>query len=395
MRFIEEGRVEWLSGLTLDLLPDPMPPGISIRSKGSVLGLYADGVVGSFHLLDGSSVSITPKIGEANFLRMLFIAEGNQPELDGVLDDFVWYADDPEQTFVSAIARRFLYLVDAILAKGARQQRDPISRRAYSLTGKVNFVATANHIQLRHDRPIESTIKKRSFSTPENRLISHALSSLGPSLSPDFYDVWGTLLRNWNRKIPDNSFSITELEIVKRMQVARKFGGSRDEYQEAISLALTLMGHQGLTTSDTSSTLGDAQLIRTAHVYECYLRKVVQQIRSPFGDIVSGPEKIQLSLYDDGSYLINPDIIIWHAGLPVLLIDAKYKSVESGDHYQMISYLSRFNLKTGILISPSTHDSKVVQHTQENGVKVLELQISLRNLGEIPETIAQAIDSIL
>lgn len=395
MRIVEEGKVEWLTGLTLNLLPDPMPSGVTIRSKGGVIGLYADGVVGSFHLLDGSSVSITPKIGEANFLRMLFVAEGNQSELNDVLDNFVEYGIGSEQTFVNALTRRFLFLVDAILAKGARQQRDSSLSRSYSLAGKINFVATANHVQLRHDRPIESTIKKRSFSTPENRLISLALQILGPSVSVDFYDTWNALNRNWNRKLPDNSFSIIELAIVKRMQAARKFGGSRDEYEEAISLALTLIGLHGLTTSNSSSISGDAQLIRTAHVYESYLRKVVQQIRSPFGDIVSGPEKIHLSLYDDGGYPINPDIIVWRGGEPVLLIDAKYKFPDSGDHYQMISYLSRFNLETGILISPTTEESKAKKYTQENGIKVVELQIALKNLDEIPETIAQVINSIL
>ena len=99
----EEGEITWFPGLTLSAIPHPVSKEIKIHLKRAVLGLEPQGVVGAIPLRNGDTLQIVPKIGHVNFLRLLFKAEGHQPDLEREYNEFVDYSVDTKKTSIRSL----------------------------------------------------------------------------------------------------------------------------------------------------------------------------------------------------------------------------------------------------------------------------------------------------
>jgi hypothetical protein len=72
---ITECSVDELHDFDLAWLPKGLPPQIRPFRRGNRVGLEIDTLVGSVPLRNGDTLQIKPKVGTANFLRMLLDAE--------------------------------------------------------------------------------------------------------------------------------------------------------------------------------------------------------------------------------------------------------------------------------------------------------------------------------
>lgn len=386
---IHEGQVTWLPGLVLEDLPPDMPRQVSVQVKGRDIGLHADGVVGAFPLATGQTVVIRPKVGPANFLRMLFVAEGRQTQLSSELDRLVDYGLSDDESYVDLLVQRFITEVDRILRMSPRPDRLRVAARERTFVGNVNPVATALRVATRLDDPVSTVRAIRVTDTPENRVIALALREARRYMTGEVAGNLDRIQARWLRVAPLPSDAMKDIVQVKAQLARPHSAGSRGYYEEALAIALALLGVQGISPEGRTELRGEGHVLKTAVVFERYIRRTLQRLLSDKGVVVTGPEAASLSLYTNGSYELNPDVIFWRDSRPVLLIDAKYKEPDSGDHYQMSAYLDAFGLKRGVLVSPTEVSHRRVTFKKPNGVEVVQFPLPLVDLRESEDSLAE------
>lgn len=394
LRSIKEGEVSWLVGLTIEDLPQPLPSGLYVHAKGTLLGLEAQGVAGSIPLRNGDTLQITPKIGQVNFLRMLFLAEGSQGSLRREYDDFVALFVDEEESLNALVARQLMVSAAKILHQSPMIGRVERRRRGAFASGRIDPVKTAMNITARRIDPVEFVSRERTTDTPENRVISEALCRAILSLSADDREKYNPIIVKWNRRFPRSRSIFDDLRKVEEGFSSSRYGGPRGYYNRTLMLSQIILGSFGMGLGEASFVEGDAILLNTADVFERYLRATIASAYADRGYVVTKGGGAMRSLYTDGSYEIEPDIVVQRDGRVVLIADAKYKIPTSSDHYQMNAYLGTLNTTSGVLLSPSmaTEEVQVKDYSTGRGCFVHEAFLPMSDLASTEAFLAAIVE---
>lgn len=92
-------------------------------------------------------------------------------------------------------------------------------------------------------------------------------------------------------------------------------------------------------------------------LFESYMARKIKEHYQPQGYDVCAQDK-RYSLFEHpGCFALKPDIVIYQAGVPVLILDTKWKmltterynGISQGDMYQMYAYAHRYGLSGGML----------------------------------------------
>ncbi|MEA2028323.1 MAG: hypothetical protein U9N49_05060 [Campylobacterota bacterium] len=173
-------------------------------------------------------------------------------------------------------------------------------------------------------------------------------------------------------------------------------------YKKVMELSKLIIKSQS-KSSDITSNSNDSfsYFIDIAQLWEDYLLKVLQRNLSQY-EIYSPNDRGGISLFDDSSREIRPDIIIKQNGKVVAILDAKYKwynqigktskdfnSVSREDLYQMSTYMYRYAQDSkkcvGFFISPmvqSKANLKTLSHNPNHQMGVLNLNLQQFNTDE-------------
>lgn len=379
---ITEGEIRWLPGLALQDLPFPMPIGITVHAKRELLGLEAQGIAGSIPMSNGATLHIRPKIGQVNFLRMLFLAEGAQADLQREYEQFVDYYVDDDEALNSLVARHLMVSASQILHQSPMIGRVNRTNRGAFALGRVDALKTAVNIASRQDEPVAYNLKVRTKDIAENRVISEAIIRAAVLLSETDFEKYKPIFYKWISRFPRSKDIADDLQTVEEGFASSKYGGPRGYYQKALMLSQIFLGSMGMGLGEASVIQGDAVLLSTADIFERYLRNAIANAYAKDGYIVTKGGGAKQSLYTDGSYEIDPDIVVSREGKTVLIADAKYKRPTSSDHYQMNSYLSTFGISSGVLLAPLYQGSEVVtkDYATGRGAFVREVYLPMDDL---------------
>ena len=394
IRQIVEGVITWLPGVSSSDIPQPLPGGISIHLRSDTVGLESQGIVGAIPLNNGDTIQIIPKVGQVNFLRLLFKAEGNQVSLEREFDDFVKYSIDDEQNIGSIVAKRFFASLNEILRRSPAQGRKRARRQDDFAAGEIQVARTALNLATKRTRPVVSLVKNRTTDIPENRILSEALVRSWPLLSPDTQSTFRLIYEHWVRRFPRSQNIFRDLLSVDRAFATRGYGGARDYYRLALMLAKIILGTNGIGFGSKNEVAGDAILLNAADIYERYLRCVISDSHAEKGYVVTKGGAGMQSLYTDGSFGLIPDIVISKANAITLIADAKYKKPTAGDHYQMVAYLAAHKLKRGILLAPLFSGTTVVikEFATPEKVIVREIYLPMSDLDATEEILSSLVE---
>lgn len=386
LSLVEGDPLRWVPDIDASVVPNPLPSGIELGLRSGVVGMRADGVVGSFRLLDGTQVDIAPKVGSANFLHMLSVAEG----LEQILHDMppVEYGIHSETAPVALYARPLFTYSDRILRASPRFGRTREIRTSTEIQGRLDVRATAQRIFERRDDPMVSHYRERNWDQPENRVISEALHRAYEYLPPQEQGLGESVLRRWKRVSGRSSDLSKDVRRTQELASRRAFGRSRSYYEPVINLALAVLGLQGVGATASSKVEAESLLMDSALVYERYLRRVIADHYSRFGYLVRDGRGSGTFLYTDHSRELAPDILASKGGRVALLADAKYKEPSSDDHYQMACYLERFGIDTGILLCPARGEGSSetdATHRQYNQRVTRVVRLPLTDLARCEE----------
>jgi len=390
----QEGALTWFENLAWECLPAPLPSGIRLLSRRGLLGIEVQGLVGAIPLQDGRTLRILPKVGNTNFFRLLFVAEGNQQELNREYEDFVSYSSDPESSVEQIAARQLLESISEILRRSPKTSRQVATVSSDFSRGQLLPVATALKIAQRTSAPVVSRTKLRSLNTPENRILNEAARRAHSMLNQAEQATYLRTLHHWIERFPRSKHISRDLEFVERSFAKNNYGGPRGYYQRALMLARVILGSHGFSISgDDNQVSGDALLINTADIFEKYLRRVVQSTHEGEGFIVTKGNANSESLYTDGSFSLEPDIIVERRNRIVLIADAKYKTPTGPDHYQMYVYLKRHSVSCGVLICPNfdSNDVMMREFLTPDRLIIRELHVPMNDLDLTEATLASIV----
>lgn len=380
---IKEGKITWLPGLASSDLPTSLPSGISIHLKQEIIGLDVQGLAGAIPLRNGDTLQIIPKVGQVNFLRLLFKAEGLQRDLEREYDDFVEYSVDFDENIDSIVARQLMVSAAEIMRFGPKQGRTKSRHTGLYAVGHLDATATALRIACHKSDPVVCTIKQKTVNIPENRVITEALTRAWPMLDDPDRSVYRKTFEKWKSRFPLSKNIEEDLELIEIGFASGSYGGPRGYYRKGLMLSQVILGSSGLGFGEATCVEGDAILLNTADIFEKYLRNVISEAYLDAGFLVTKSGIGVKSLYTDGSYALHPDIVISRDGRTLLIADAKYKVPTASDHYQMHTYLNANNIKTGLLLAPNFESKEVIirEFSTVEKVVVKEVYLPMDDLG--------------
>jgi 5-methylcytosine-specific restriction endonuclease McrBC regulatory subunit McrC len=348
-----------MPGIQLQDFPYPLSSQIQVVTRHGDLGVQAHGVVGSVPLRNGDTLQILPKVGEANFLRMFFRGTGLRSTFDREYDEFTQYAVSQDASFAVLAARQMVVAVREVLRLGATTRRVSRVQRMSAAAGSVDPMRTAIALARREADPVCTRVRVRSHDAPENRLIAVALLRAANLLQGDERRDALDVQRRWHIRVKESTLTASDLGMLEELLARNHFGGPRAYYKMAVTLGLVLLGSLGMLLSNEPSLEGEALLMNSADVFERYVRAVISERYASEGYVVTKGGTTVRSLYDDGAFTIDPDVVIEREQSLVLIADAKYKEPSADDHYQMLAYLSTTGVSRGVLVTPYGREGKV------------------------------------
>lgn len=386
---VVEESTTWLDTFDPSWLPSALHNDIQIVYRREKVGLKVGGVVGVVRLLDGRTLRIVPKVGEMNFVRMLTTCEGLQAELSDTELEPAGYGTTDHMGGMQLVARQFAARLMEIEERSLDFRR---FRQKHSLNyaaGRVNPVQTVRRLRLRLDKPIVSESRVRSYDTAEHRVLA-AASRQALALLSQPTSLEDEVLRSWWSRF-GSDFQLKDLAAVDRQIASQKRGGSRGYYVPALLLATVLLWQAGITADQTTSVTADATLIRSATLFERYLRKLLIDRYSPHGILVTkGAGLAETSLFSDGDIKLVPDYVFSKSGKILCLGDAKYKAPDASDYYQLACYLDRYKVSTGVLLAPDFERAELMRtrHDIPDGRTIWVVSLPLRDLDAIEQVVA-------
>lgn len=377
IRRIKEGQVTWLPGLRASDIPHPLPAGIDVHLRQGEFGLEAQGLVGAIPLLNGDTLQVVPKIGQVNFFRLLFKAEGFQKDLEREYDTFVSYSMDEDENIDSIVARHLMFSAEEIMNRSPHQGR--VRRRCEGMfaAGEMDVVSTALNIACRKQEPVTYFIKQRTLDIPENRVLTEAIVRAWLTLGERDRVELRSIHERWLSRFSRSPNLNVDLEKVEQGFASGQYGGARDYYRRALMLAQIVLGSHGLGLSEGAAVQGDAILLNTADIFEKYVRNVISNAYSETGYVVAKGGVGVTSLYTDGSFELEPDITVSKYGRTLLIADAKYKKPTADDHYQMHTYLAANGVNRGLLLAPLYEGKEIVVHEYSTTDKTVVREVYL------------------
>ncbi len=391
---VTESEITWLARFRTAYLPRALPAQIKIHLRDDEVGIEAQGLVGAIPLRNGDTLQITPKIGKVNFLRLLFKAEGFQPELNRAYDDFAAYSLDEDRNVDSVVARQIFLSVDEIMKRSP--QFGSVKRRRLGLfaIGQIDAVATALNLAQRKQEPVAYLVREKTLDIAENRVITEAVMRAWIMLNELDREMFAPVYERWIARFRRSYDVQLDLWHVERGFAERRYGGARGYYLKTLMLAQIILGSSGLGFSEAAMVEGDAILLNTAAIFEKYVRNVISEKYSDSGYVVTKGGSDISSLYIDGSFEIDPDIVISRDRKILLIADAKYKLPTADDHYQLIAYLQVTGVRSGLLLAPlyDGHEVKIREYATANRAIVREIYLPMMNLPEAEAFLGTLID---
>lgn len=383
----------WLQGFPLGILPSVLESQARVVTRGQDVGLEIGGVIGAVPLLNGDTLHIVPKVGPANFFRMLLTAEGLGERAKRDFDGFAsWSTEDSADSVPALLARRFFSELALLDADGPRFGRSAERSNREGPSGKIRIRQTVYRLRLRSATPFVCVKRVRDFDIPENRVLA-AAGWVAAGLISERTDLepWqSALVFKWRKAFHRPDILLDDLRETARGLANGAYGGPRGRYVQTLTLARLILGQAGLSQEGRTRVMGDTLLVNSATLFEEYVRAVLAMVCKPMGlTVTKGGSPVQ-ALYVDGSFGLVPDIRVSRGLSTLALGDAKYKEPDAGDHYQMAAYMRSYGVSRAFLLCPDYGDAReaVTRRRASDGRTVLEIRLPLMNLNAAEELLA-------
>lgn len=394
---IIENELTWLEGFLFDFIPENLNSKIKIVKKGSLLGITADGVIGSIALSNGDTLQISPKVGAFNFFRMLLTCEELYSDIIADYISLVNFTSTDLQSPTRLIIPSFVKSLKYLTKQGLLSDRIKVKTKGSFAQGEIELLKTSLNIHRKKYDEIYYSTRKREYDTPENRILSNAAKLVLNQYPNDLNSADLSFIKNWAKRATGKAPQKNDLAEVNTKILRKKYQGSRGYYINALILAKILLTGVGFAQGDYEEIQAGNFLINSSSLFEEYLRKVLIKglVNKGYFALKGGnpPE----FLYTDTSFKLSPDITLYKGTNPALIADAKYKIPDAKDHYQIISYIQSYRVENGVIFFPIYDKGKhsITIKSTNKGLKVYLISLPLMDLDLTEEIVLENIIKIL
>lgn len=373
---VEEATTE-CGGLDPQRIPSYAFNYLQATYRANRLNLKIEGYVGAIPLADGGVIRVRSKYGDRTYLQMLFSARDLLDALDSKQLDEAAFSIGSDLSPAELLARSFANRLSRIQASGVLVNRERRTVTGAFSHGRINPRATALLLARNALNPV---VSERQFATKliaEHRVLSRATGAALAYLRADACGVQVAACKRWLREFPQTG-DAADIEIVEKGLDRGDYTRSRGYYSAALSSALVLLGISGVSDKGVE-VAQDCVLVHTPTLFEEYVRNTLRHIMAPLGFIVTkGAQPASEFLYKSGHYELIPDLCVYRNGELRNIGDAKYKTPDAKDHYQILAYMRQHGVKVGFFISPTqSHKASVNRFTTADGYTVHDIQIDV------------------
>lgn len=399
---IIESSVTTLDGFDLSWLPDRaytyLTPRILQSVRGTSIAVEAGPYVGTLPLTNGDILQFVPRAGLKAFGRMLLVSENLASELRQEFQDIseLSYDDKSTASWEALLTRAFFSRLRQIEKESLWPHRTLTRSALPSPRGRVHVVPTLLALAKRKTNPVHCSFKQKTLDTPEHRVLGAASSRL---LNLGFVnDADRAIAIRWASY--NTRLTAREIEDVIIGLNERRYTGPRSYYIPALLMARLILAEAGIALGTTNTISSESLMVNMPALFEKYLRSLLSAAFSNRGFLVEKRDSTALTLFEDGGCKLIPDILISDSKRLRLILDAKYKPAETSneaDFYQMMSYLTIYQINTGVLISPTNATSQLTRTTRKthNGFSISEIRLPLDNWEATESSLVEEVSQIL
>ncbi len=352
----------------------PHPQGWAV-TPSSTVGVFTAG---------DRDVLIRPKIPMANVFNLLDVGTTSLRWLE---DTFDYGTDD---NLLVALIRMFRRGLDAAVAQGVRHDYLEQSERLMALRGRVDMRTLVRQPGLVSTIPCR--FDEYTADIELNRLLLAALlKSVRVAHVPDADRMQ---LRRHLGRFEGVSAAAADPSWVDSWQPSRL----EQHYEFAVRTAALLLRGQSPADRVGSNTLGQF----VVDMNELVERFIIERIRRSLPRSLIASPQHQMHLDTVGKQPVRPDLVISDAGGPLLVLDVKYKAVESidsvatSDLYQLHTYAQLLGLRRAVILSCVASDD-YAPSPQSLTVRNTDIEIELWpiDLRGLPEDLDRDIEIVV
>ena len=369
---IVENEVCECPGLTLDMLPATLPQQLSIFKSSNALSLKPVNITGTISLENGM-IRIVPKIRTLDPLEMMLYLSIEDFDVGEVKS----FGLGEPGISLSSIGKQFVHLLESIGHLPRMVERNPQHVFSRAVTGRVNWRETALRMRRGFRLPISTIRSIASPETPENILIALACRELLDS--GDWSESEEKLLLSWATGVRSRSLTRRQVLELRASSRTKNFGGPYGFYRGPVSLGLIILGLDGVGVSDRIS--GSASVVNSPALFENFVRTALMRVAGQRELIIRKDFMGPAFMFETDLYRIEPDVTLYSGNDLLALADVKYKAPDSGDLYQMYSYLKYAELSRGSIFSPFVEDGRVMRSF--DGLEIVFHQVKSSNPNDI------------
>ncbi|WP_083237221.1 MULTISPECIES: 5-methylcytosine restriction system specificity protein McrC [Burkholderia] len=373
-----------MPGFNLEWLPKGLPAQIRPFYRGNRVGLEVDTVVGSVPLKNGDTLQLRPRVGNANFIRMLVESESTNAAQGSVDEELVGYSFSEDASLASLVARPFvrsLLAVDSGSVRFAWQRRREVAEVA---GGELDVLSTAIRLAQNNERPFVFARRTRTTDVPENVVLAAAAHNVLRRHSRLLSREDRQFLFDFSRKFGSGTLTGETLEHVRVRLLSGQYDGARGYYAGALRLALILLGESGFKQGAVEEVRAEPVLFNSATIFEAYVRQQLKLGYQTRGLSVRKGFFPPMSLFKEGSLVLDPDIVVSKDEKLLLVGDVKYKTdgLSAADYYQAHVYSRRASQQFFVFFCTDEHATRVQASRRKSflDVEVFEIKLPLAHL---------------
>jgi len=348
-------------GGKLDVVPTLVPDTYSLHAKQFVGHI----------VLRTCRITIKPKVPIGNLFRMLWVAYG--------LEEF-----QPQYVWLASLDSLFEFIVDLftletrrLITRGLLKDYVPVEENLNLVRGKI-LLAQTLQANLGRKHLTYCGYSEFTADTVENQLLKLASVAL---LNRTFES------KGLRQRIRQNANSLARVSLrCHRPEVTDTivFHRLNAHYKPVLDLCRFI-----LDSCSVSSAFGDRRfysfLVDMNKLFERFVTEIIiEGLKGCAG--ISTKKQDQKALDVGGHVDVRPDVVLLGAGRTLLVLDAKYKRLETEetrntDVYQVLAYCKAFGCDLAGLIYPSWEGRGGTLAIRNSDIRIEHVLIDLASEG--------------
>lgn len=380
---VKENEICACPSLTIDDLPDKIPPNIHVLHNNGMLSIASENVAGILPCKNGHEIVIESKYGSISPVDLMLYL-GN---ISGIAINKERITSGKSEVNLQTIADAFVAQLKILGINARKFKRIPVRTTASSVVGKVDWLNTYR-AQQSGRQTIYTTQTTVSFDIAENALIAAAAKKVAAYYTPVSEEY--RVLLPWITYANENPHSHRELFGMQSRMTEKALSGAHAFYYAPVMLSKMILGFMG---ADNTAEAIDTILFNMPGLYEEYIRTGLQRVGNKFGSSIQKGFSPRSFLFCNGECELIPDITIYEGTTLKAVLDVKYKTPDSKDYYQIYAYMKYANIDTAYIISPAVpHEKTLISF---DGAKIVYIQIANSDYTELEATAEKIIRGVM